>query len=1688
MYRFSCKGRFLLFLTYFLVIFTVFIGCENPLMKQVFGLKTISFNTNGGSAIESQHLLPGETVARPSDPVKAQYVFGGWFTDNDTFLNQWDFRVAPDREFVLYAKWIAEDTSEYTLILDTGGLDDRDSVSFSDSGAFEITALGGSVVLINYTLADTENSTSELRFYIKGARIFTVNEYGFGIFDYIVNAGHAIDGIITIKAVSVHTDLIPLDEPTGVSFNSDGVISFAPGENNENAGASFRFSLYRNASPVSGFSNMPIAGGGGDFAQLRAEMLKDAGAYSVRVWAETANPDYLSPSIAVYSNNVDVYRLILDTDDLYILDSVSFSNTGSVLETTAFGGTVIPIYYTLAGVYDNNLLSLYIDGNRKYETTAPGTGSYDYAINSDDADNRVITMYARSVHSNLELLFPPTNIHLEKSGVITFTADSRNPAGTSYRYTLYGNNSAISGFTEQSITSGATPAGIAEEMLKSPGDYHAAVWAQTGTEGYEPLSSVVNSNLVHVYSVSVNISGAGSGETVSVNGRAGEHTVSFEFYAFGGDTVTLNAMPGAGRMVTWSGVGTGTGSTRTVTVTGTTTVTAAFANAAVTVTVGSITTGYATLDAALASISGAGTYTVTLLQDQTMTAARTFTAGMNVTLTGLESERKITYGLSDVLSAMFSINSATASLTFLENITVQGRSSEGSGAVVRILGGTLNMMDSCKITRHNSGNVMGAVVYLNDSSAVFNMQGGEITGNNSNISTQYGSVTVVNGFFNMTGGSITDNAGVNIYAADVFMETSDTVSSRIQISGASHVGVLLLKAINETVHTKIEIGASFTGNVDTLNLFAANGAVQTVISWWENKQVLEAVNGHTLTQAEVGRFTLGRFLSSNITNNQQITATHIIGTSGDDVGKLILNHGSGTSDKPFLIYSEADLRAVGCGNYKGMNWTTSAHYKLMSDFNLTGKDDWVPIGLVSGGVFDGNGHTITGLTISSTSSYQGMFSRIGGRVENLKLENVNISSTQNYIGAIAGEITSSGTISNCSVSGSVSGVYGVGGLVGSNYGIIQNSFSAANVTASGSGDFGGIAGFSHTSGGTIRNCYSTGTVTGGTVTGASVGGIVGGQGGPLSNCFAAGAVNGTERIGGIAGYISDPGKIEGSIALNRSITRTGGASTSFGRVTGSVFADGTHTNNNRAWSAMPFDPSNLRTVTSNINGADGLGVTTAELRTYATWTAAGFAFGTTEAAPWVWDSTGTNMPRLYWQINGIPWPAHLVDPVTVNNGTTTTGYADLTAALASISSAGNYDVKIGTNQSLAPYTLNVPGADITLTAAGADVTVQLASAGSMFTVNSGTTLRLSNGVTLQGINANIIALVQINGGNLYMSGSARVTGNTLTINTDVTHNGGGIHITDGGSFNMSGGIINNNKTLRNGGGVFVINNGNFLMTGGEISANESGSAAGGGVAVSSGGTFTMQGGEIRNNTSVQGGGLNVGGVASLINGVIKNNNATNAGGVAVSSSGTFTMQGGEISDNTASTNGGGLYVWGEFKLIDGVIKNNTASVAGGVGVNLGGTFTMHDGEISGNNAGTSGGGLYVWGGFVMQDGKINGNTATQAGGGVFVHEAPASFTMEGGEISGNTARTNGGGVSVASNGIFVKTGNSVITGYNSDNVNGNAVKNASGAPISNNGHAVYFNYSTRRLRETTVGAEDNLDGNGTTATGTSPWD
>ena len=194
---------------------------------------------------------------------------------------------------------------------------------------------------------------------------------------------------------------------------------------------------------------------------------------------------------------------------------------------------------------------------------------------------------------------------------------------------------------------------------------------------------------------------------------------------------------------------------------------------------------------------------------------------------------------------------------------------------------------------------------------------------------------------------------------------------------------------------------------------------------------------------------------------------------------------------------------------------------LADNIDLTGKD-WTPIGTSFGnsytGTFDGNGKTITGLTVTGSDRYTGLLGFIKGTVKNVVLTEINITSGT-FVGGVAGW-SFGGNIENCSVSGSVSGS-DVGGVVGYQQGGSITGCSSS-ATVKGTQRAGGVAGATN-SGATLTACYATGdvTVTGDGSGSIYVGGVTGSNdSGTLTACYhAAETVSGPDgaTIGGVTG-------------------------------------------------------------------------------------------------------------------------------------------------------------------------------------------------------------------------------------------------------------------------------------------------------------------------------------------------------------------------------------------------------------------------------------------------------------------------------------------------------------------------------------------------------------------------------------------
>jgi len=205
--------------------------------------------------------------------------------------------------------------------------------------------------------------------------------------------------------------------------------------------------------------------------------------------------------------------------------------------------------------------------------------------------------------------------------------------------------------------------------------------------------------------------------------------------------------------------------------------------------------------------------------------------------------------------------------------------------------------------------------------------------------------------------------------------------------------------------------------------------------------------------------------------------------------------------------------------------STAAGYAELASPTADGGKGWEPIGSLSvdpssshavdpvdpfTGSLDGQGYEIRDLFIGRHGEDGvALFGSVDeGVIENLGVVNAEVTGHL-YVGGLVGCASSGSTVSDSYSTGSVTGDELVGSLVGGNFGTVSDSYSTGSVT--GGGSVGGLAGGNF---GTVSDSYSTGSVTGG----GGVGGLAGGNWGTVSDSYSTGGVTGTGHTGGLVGW------------------------------------------------------------------------------------------------------------------------------------------------------------------------------------------------------------------------------------------------------------------------------------------------------------------------------------------------------------------------------------------------------------------------------------------------------------------------------------------------------------------------------------------------------------------------------------------
>jgi filamentous hemagglutinin family protein len=292
---------------------------------------------------------------------------------------------------------------------------------------------------------------------------------------------------------------------------------------------------------------------------------------------------------------------------------------------------------------------------------------------------------------------------------------------------------------------------------------------------------------------------------------------------------------------------------------------------------------------------------------------------------------------------------------------------------------------------------------------------------------------------------------------------------------------------------------------------------------------------------------------------------------------------------------------------QAMNGNLAGHYALGSDIDATATSAWnvgagfTPVGERSSrftGIFDGLGHTISNLAIDLPgSSGVGLFAYGSGSsvVRNVGLVGGSVRGND-AVGFLMGFNEAGSTIENVYATGEVAGTgqngETAGGLVGSNWGLVSNSYATGNV--SGATTAGGLVGWNSSSG-VISNSHAAGNVNGT----RAAGGLVGRNSGIISNSHAAGEVSGTSDVGGLVGnsgggaidHAYATGNVSGSGShVGGLVGWSDGSTIDHAYATGNVSGSGSHVGGlvGKNGSAYGNTIDNAY-ATGNVTGLDGVG-------------------------------------------------------------------------------------------------------------------------------------------------------------------------------------------------------------------------------------------------------------------------------------------------------------------------------------------------------------------------------------------------------------------------------------------------------------------------------------------------------------------
>ncbi len=357
-------------------------------------------------------------------------------------------------------------------------------------------------------------------------------------------------------------------------------------------------------------------------------------------------------------------------------------------------------------------------------------------------------------------------------------------------------------------------------------------------------------------------------------------------------------------------------------------------------------------------------------------------------------------------------------------------------------------------------------------------------------------------------------------------------------------------------------GAALSSNLASTNVTilssagtsgtAGNVNVNDTVTWSANTLTLNArnnININTVMNASgtanlalvYGQGAVAAGNTSKINVNAPVNLP-----AGNHFSTLLGSNGSVVNYT--VITSLGAAGSVTGTDLQGIAGNLAGRYVLGSNIDAAVTSTWnagagfTPIGTDPSrftGIFDGLGHTVSGVYINRTgSNFTGLFgyTAAGSMIRNTGLLGGSVTSDSWSTGSLIGAL--SGTVMNSYATGTVRGYQTAGGLVGViDGGAVIGSYATGNVVAygtGGSGEAGGLVGLSWgAGGGTVDSSYATGNASSDM---GNVGGLMAINWGTVTNSYATGTTSGTDYIGGLIGNNSN-GSVSNSYATGTATGR-----------------------------------------------------------------------------------------------------------------------------------------------------------------------------------------------------------------------------------------------------------------------------------------------------------------------------------------------------------------------------------------------------------------------------------------------------------------------------------------------------------------------------------------------------------------------